>query len=188
MIHSCPQWETCPPFHEVKSLPLTGCCTICFGQSRTDHGVVGRLFRWVRHLLDTLGIPGFGKSHERGFNICLLAHALFLGPAPMRVRVLLLSGSLPTHRKLKSCSLPYFSLEKQLLRQHRAVQYRVSFWARLLTNKVIKLMAGTFPKSLRVVAVSSMLGTDTQSIFQNIKNKLPSKYLSHNVLDPLRYF
>lgn len=54
--------------------------------SAAHHGVLGRLFRWVRPLLDTLGIPGFGKNHDRGFNICLLAHALFLGPAPTRVK------------------------------------------------------------------------------------------------------
>lgn len=45
-------------------------------------------------------------------------------------------------------------------------------------------MAGTFPKSLRAVAATSMLGQTPE----NIKNKLLSKYLSHDVLDPLRYF
>lgn len=130
---------------------------------------MGRLFRWVRHLLDTLDIPGFGKSHERGSTSAYLPMLYSWDLLPWESRALLLSGSLPTHRKLKSCSLPHFSLQEQLLRQHGAVQYRVSFWARLLTNKAVKLMAGTFPKSLRVVAVTSMLGTDTQSIFQNIK-------------------
>lgn len=81
MTHSCSQWETCPHLHEVRSLPLTGRCTICLNrESAPHHGVVGRLVRWVRPLMDTLDIPGSGKSHGRGFSICLHVHALFLGP------------------------------------------------------------------------------------------------------------
>lgn len=131
------------------------------------HGVVGRLVRQVRPLLDTVVTPDFGKSNDRGFSICLPAPALLLGPA--------LRFPLYTQRAEILFSSPFFSFKEQLLGQHGAVQYRVSFWPRLLMNKAIKLMAGTFPKSLRAVAGTSTLGTDTQSIFQNIKKKNPFK-------------
>lgn len=119
--------------------------------------------------------PWFCQEPWQRAQDLLTCPCIIPGPSSMRVKVLLLSGSLPTHRELKSSSLPHFSLGEQLPGEHSAVQYRVSFWARLLTNKVIKLMAGTFPKSLRAVAATSMLGTVSQCVSQNIKKQAPFK-------------
>lgn len=168
MMHSCPQWETCPHFHEARSLPLTGYCTICLEQSRcTPPWCGGKAGQAGEALAGHCGHPWFWEEQWQRVQYLLAAPALLLGPA--------LRFSLYTQRAEILFSSPFFSFEEQLLGQHGAVQYRLSFWPRLLINKAIKLMAGTFPKSLRAVAGTSTLGTDTQSIFQNIKKKNPFK-------------
>lgn len=115
--------------------------------------VVGRLIWWMRHLLESLGTPGFGKSHNNhralhpGLLVCLIPGTCFhQGQGPPSLRF-----PLCTSRAAVLLSFPFST--------------GFALGQRLLTNNHTK----DRQSHSRQQQPRSTLGSDTQSVFQNIK-------------------
>lgn len=125
-------------------------------QHRAHHiTVVGRLVWRMRFLLETLGIPGFGKSHDRRSNNPLTCPCLIPGTCCQK-------GQRPPSLRLPPCtsgaeillSFPFF-FGNSAAGTTLCWVSSVTFWARAADKYSNHANNRHLPKSCRVVVATT---------------------------------